>query len=476
LSDFTQVVAASPLLHILSMNHPTAIHLALSSKPDTMIVSFTTGNAGTPVVSYGTSITMNDNESTTTTIHWQTAKGTSDTYQASDMCRAPANETAPGRFQSPGVLHTVAMKHLKANVKYSYKVGLETTNQKTLWSDTYQFVASPFLKTASAKEQEPFSFLVYGDQGCPSLGWSTGRTWVSSMVARELDEAVHPARVVHHFGDLAYAEGAAHVWDEWHDMIQPLMTRVPLMIGVGNHEYDYTSTIDSFKDPSGVRTGHGFMPVWGNFRDDSGGECGVATAKRFAMPASLGSNGVFWYSYDFGNVHTIMISSEHDLSARDSLQYQWLEQDLARVDRAVTPWVIVETHRPLYNAEASWENNKVGIAMRREIEDLLVEYDVDLVLAGHYHAYFRTCDGLYKSQCGDRGPTHITVGSAGAHLDDVALYPNQWTAYHVQGVYGYGRITVMNSSSLHYEYVVAGADTDETAGQVLDDVWISRSR
>ena len=29
-------------------------------------------------------------------------------------------------------------------------------------------------------------------------------------------------------------------------------------------------------------------------------------------------------------------------------QYDWLEQDLARVDRRATPWVVVYGHRPMY--------------------------------------------------------------------------------------------------------------------------------
>ena len=105
------------------------------------------------------------------------------------------------------------------------------------------------------------------------------------------------------------AMGAAHIWDEWMHMVQAFAASVPLMIGVGNHEYDYTKGGSGGKDPSGSIGDHGFMPEWGNFGNDSGGECGVPTSKRFTMPASNNSNGVFWYSYDFANVHTIMISS-----------------------------------------------------------------------------------------------------------------------------------------------------------------------
>jgi acid phosphatase type 7 len=88
-------------------------------------------------------------------------------------------------------------------------------------------------------------------------------------------------------------------------------------------------------------------------------------------------------------VHTIVISSEHDLSF-GSPQHVWLRDDLHRIDRSITPWVVVEVHRPFYEGERYWKDNTVGVAMRLEVEDLLFDYHVDLVIAGHYHAYHRT--------------------------------------------------------------------------------------
>jgi len=210
---------------------------------------------------------------------------------------------------------------------------------------------------------------------------------------------------------LSYAQGAAHQWDAWFEMIQPFAARVPLMVSIGNHEYDHMSG-GLGKDPSGVQEDSGFMPPWGNFGNDSGGECGVPTAKRFQMPQSHNSNGVFWYSYDYASVHTTVISSEHDLST-GSPQHTWLEQDLYSVNRTKTPWLIVESHRPFYNGEDYPDQTAVSIGMRYEIENLLKDYRVDLVLAGHYHAYFRSCDGLYHSQCDHGGPMHITVSENG---------------------------------------------------------------
>lgn len=161
------------------------------------------------------------------------------------------------------------------------------------------------------------------------------------------------------------------------------------------------------------------------------------------MPASdSAANGLFWYSHEYASVHTTVLSSEHNMTA-GSPQYEWLARDLANVDRATTPWLVVEMHRPLYESETYWSDNAVAVALRGQIEDLLFQYKVDLLLAGHYHAYLRTCDGLYRSQCGVAGaPVHITVGTAGVGLDTAGLYANDWTAQVSAGTKAQERVYV----------------------------------
>lgn len=470
------------IIHSRSIHLPSAIHLALMTDPSRMMIRFTTGtidntnsnnNKPIPMVHYGTSLAQLT----------ELRQGSTETYTAEDMCMAPANETEPGKFLAPGWLHSVVMDQLQPNTKYYYKVGTKG-GQGVIWSEeTYSFLSAPAASGNPNNNNTPFVFLTYGDQGCPSTGWTKGGEWIARMVELELnhksnnssDASRLPIRMVHHIGDLSYAQGAAHIWDEWQQMMQPITTRVPYMIGVGNHEYDHMEGGGGNKDPSGETTPGGFHPDWGNFGNDSGGECGVPTAKRFTMPRTNSSNGVFWYSYDFANLHTIMISAEHDLHP-GTRQYEWLENDLRSVNRTRTPWVILESHRPLYNAEAEWEQNAVGIGMRLEFEDLLRDYNVDMVVAGHYHAYHRTCDGLYRDVCNNGGPTQLTIGSAGARLDETWLYPNSWTAKFIQQEYGYGRITIMNATALHFEFVKVGDSDDATSGEVHDDFWIHRDR
>ena len=62
-------------------------------------------------------------------------------------------------------------------------------------------------------------------------------------------------------------------------------------------------------------------------------------------------------------------------------QYLWLEKDLQRVDRRVTPWVVAAWHSPWYNSYSS--HYQEFECMRQEMEDLLYQHRVDIVFSGH---------------------------------------------------------------------------------------------
>ena len=45
-----------------------------------------------------------------------------------------------------------------------------------------------------------------------------------------------------------------------------------------------------------------------------------------------------------------MMSTEHNFEP-DSRQYKWLENDLKKVDRKKTPWIIIGGHRAMYASQ-----------------------------------------------------------------------------------------------------------------------------
>jgi len=58
------------------------------------------------------------------------------------------------------------------------------------------------------------------------------------------------------------------------------------------------------------------------------------------------------------------------------------------VDREKTPWLIVLMHAPLYNSNEA--HYMEGESMRAVFESWFVHYKVDIVFAGHVHAYERS--------------------------------------------------------------------------------------
>jgi len=256
--------------------------------------------------------------------------------------------------------------------------------------------------------------------------------------------------VIIHAGDLSYSMGFQFMWEWFFKVIEPAATRIPYMVSVGNHEYDEVST----KSPT-------WHPIWGNFGDDSGGECGVPVKKKFQMP----DNGRFWYSFKYGNVHVVMMSTEHDWTS-GSEQYTWLEKDLKSVDRSVTPWVILTGHRPMYTSIIDDGEQSVAAHMRQWIEPLLLKFHVNLCLWGHIHYYERSCP-VYQGVCqsDSKAPVHATVGTGGTDLGfGISNFNETWDVAHDID-WGYFLIHA-NASDMHLQFKV------NLDGHVSDEFWL----
>ncbi len=122
---------------------------------------------------------------------------------------------------------------------------------------------------------------------------------------------------------------------------------------------------------------------------------------------------VQWRALAHGAVTVIMLNSELSV-AQYSSQWNYTRDTLAAVVRAVTPWVVVAFHRPLYLVSRSASPS--GPAGVRDpsfapLEPLLVGAGVDAVLVGHIHNSLVTCP-VNNSVCGT-GPVHVCIGNAG---------------------------------------------------------------
>lgn len=472
-------LGSSPPFEVGGHGGPQQVHLALTSRRDEMRVHWTSSFVLAGGVTWVSATTGNGGT---------TAGSVPRTYAAADMCNAPAND--PHDFHDPGMLHEAVMTGLEAGVRYNYSVG----DDKTGWSPTRSFVAAlPAVQKNSTFE--PFTYIVYADMGvgvpgrwgqCPNTFGDApgcyGATDVGPHAIKVLVEhevKTNAARMVHHIGDVSYAVGNSATWEAFFPLIEPIAAHAPYMVGIGNHEMCHAG--GGSRDPSvpadaGAVNAAGAGYCAGVYTDDSGGECGVPMNARFTMPDN--GNAVWWYSFDFSAVKTIMLSSEHDVSP-GSAQHKWLAAQLNAVDRDVTPWVILELHRPMYNNEDYGADYATGIRIRGHLEPLLLEHSVDLVLAGHYHSYMRTSRIANDtvSTPGTPGIYHFTIGSAGGILDNAngnSTYGKAWQL-HFEEAFGYGRITIANRTHMLWEFIRA-SDSNVSAATptpyVGDSTWI----
>lgn len=134
-------------------------------------------------------------------------------------------------------------------------------------------------------------------------------------------------------------------------------------------------------------------------------------------------------------------------------------------------------HRPMYCSDTfASSSSRPGAGEQRNLEPLLLKYNVDLMIAGHHHVYERTppvhngtVTGSGSVYTDPVDPVHITIGTGGAHYPEAWL-PDQpaWSAARAID-YGFGLLTAWNATHLSYSFEPL---TNETAA---DEMWIVRS-
>ena len=139
--------------------------------------------------------------------------------------------------------------------------------------------------------------------------------------------------------------------------------------------------------------------------------------------------------------------------AEGSPEMDWLQKDLASVDRAVTPWVVAVFHQPYVNSNTAHSIDTEGAPMQKAVEDVLNTYHVDLVFSGHVHSYERSCQ-VYQYQCQAGAPWYITIGDGGnaEGLASTWVEPQPaWSAFR-QASYGFGELRAVNSTSMEWRW------------------------
>lgn len=133
-----------------------------------------------------------------------------------------------------------------------------------------------------------------------------------------------------------------------------------------------------------------------------------STNERFYKPFNM--NGANYYTYKKGNVRFFALDSNY----MDAKQTAWLTSQLK--DAGTGGWKICYFHHPLYS---SGRFHGPDLDLRKTLEPLFVQYDVDVVLAGHEH--------LYERVLPQQGIYYFTEGASG-ELRPGNLAPSAITA------------------------------------------------
>lgn len=403
---------------------PTYLHLAMVGNPNGMAVSwFTSVNTSQSIVEYGVASGDYTNYATGVQLNY---------------------------LAKAGFHHHVVLSGLDADTKYYYRVGDNTT-----WSYESTFTTPP----STPRE---FTIGLYGDMGVV-FSQDTIRNMHQLSTNGQLDW-------IYHVGDISYADDYAEIfpelyepiWNMWFDLMEPTTSILPYMVLPGNHEYSCENTA--------------CLNYSRNF---------VAYNNRFRVPApESGSNTNMWYSFDYANVHFVSIDTETDypkapFNVSDfGDQLAWLEQDLAKVDRSVTPWIIVGGHRPLYSSAIQFSNNSIPINsslnLQLAFEPIFAKYGVDVYFCGHVHAYERQYP-VYNSTItstsyeNPSSTVYIVTGTAGNiefHETDFPTKLADWNAKLDMTDFGFGTLTVFNNTHLYWQWFESDNDTP------LDSVYI----
>lgn len=163
-----------------------------------------------------------------------------------------------------------------------------------------------------------------------------------------------------HSGDIVEYSKYEAYWDKMLDFNSSYLMSTPLMAVSGNHETTYRNGSDE---------------IFKHF--------------NYNIPEQEDTSKGFFYSFDYGNAKFIMLNTNRltdNQLTKD--QYDWLVNTLKNNTKK---WTIVTMHNPLYSiGNYGSEKNTIALALQEQLAGIFAQYNVDLVIQGHDHAYSKT--------------------------------------------------------------------------------------
>ncbi len=370
---------------------------------------------------------------TSVTIVWTSMEGgASEVYYGTNDYALIASATSTF-FTTPAAapynqyyIHEATLNGLTADTIYQYKIFTNGADLTPGGSVTF--------RTAKPNTTNSFRFAVFGDSGDGSQN--------QIDVATRLLQ-VQPDLVLH-TGDIVYPEASYDLFEtKFFQIYTDLLKSVWLAPSMGNHDVTYNNG-QSFKDV-------------------------------FVNPpnATNPSERELYYSFDYGNAHFVVLNNYFSMTTVGSAQYNWLVNDLATSSQF---WKFVVFHEPAYATDSTQQPRDNANIVNRLVP-LFEQYNVDVVLSGHWHNYERMYPllGGQVSTIEAGGVVYVVTGGGGAGIINIGTGTlNPRTAAKVQKFH----LTMIdiNTCSLQLSAVekVSGTGDSFGASDVFDTYIINR--
>ncbi|MDZ4200400.1 MAG: metallophosphoesterase, partial [Kiritimatiellia bacterium] len=268
-------------------------------------------------------------------------------------------------------IHTVQLTGLEPDTLYSVILDHPTN------PDTFTF------RTAPAERKE-IVFLAGGD----SRSNRATRRIINALAAAE-----NPDFIIFD-GDFIATPDSESQWndwfDDWHEQLIHDGRRIPIIPAIGNHEVI-----------GGWNKTKAEAPYYYN---------------RFMLP-DPGTHYALTYGPDL-----LIVTLDSDHTEQIENQTAWLTQTLHAHRRL--PWKIVQYHHAAWPSVRDF-NATVPVKIRTQWIPIFEQYDVDLVVEAHDHAYKLT-ERIRNGAVDPTGIVYTGDGGWGAPLRDVKDPANFW--------------------------------------------------
>lgn len=293
------------------------------------------------------------------------------------------------------IFHELELTGLEPDTKYYYSINTEPTTEEQY------FITSPVVGNKGKTR-----IWVISDFGQSSIDDNPARELTVKNWKEFNNDNLH-ADLILSLGDQTENDTQEELTLTYFDQLEDVLLNTPLFTIEGNHDNhdDMVNYLATFSLPTDGKAG-GFP-----------------------------SNTEDYYSFDYGNIHIIGLSTE--INDIDGNQLTWLRNDLKNIDKEKTDWLIACLHRPFHSGGYHLTDLREKAQIQRdywltELED----YGVDLILQGHNAIYERSflIDNLILKTTDLKLENIINIGDGredgdGAYYKEPGLNPHQGTIF-----------------------------------------------